>query len=728
MGKCARCRGEGSTRVKLQSTCSTCCGSQKCTVCKGTGKTGAVCAFCGGSGECRHCDGRGSVPYDTECKQCIQGQTATGVVCSACNGTGTLSRTSEHRRCKGSGKCVRCGGTGASAASAPDAKSAVSGDASTVCTFCTKNGKSATGRCSSCKGYGVVDEWRDGVCPDCGGLGHNRTFSLSGGVTGTVVFEPVLATLKSTGAMKDGSSEVTRPSIARWLIRSATVDGEVADPRSVSLTDSETTFALRVPSWGRLELTGPPLRWADDHPVTLKGTITPLASSLSGEREDASAAKTSHRTKKLSVTLVSRTTSSAVASAASAPTTGPTSSGADAEGGTSAADDVAARARAAFAVCDLDGNGAVEVAELTKVLDAMGTPVPAPEAGQLVLRINAAAADAGARVHAGGKKITVEAFVRGWAVVQDAYRVYVREVLPAGVVTEMNAIRTDPLSYIRVLEDYRALFEGKRCKEPGQATLITNEGVAPIDETIEELKALDGPLPRLRHHEGLAVAAAIHATDLGRSGTTGHYGTDGSRPAQRISRCGTWGGLTGENISFGPRSSREIVRALLVDDGVASRGHRKTILNPEFAVVGVASSAHCSWGFVSVHNFAAKFTAATSLPAMPEVYVPKGAVPSFADANAASKIQNFARRTAAMHLRKSVAEDTKAEEAGGTVHEGHAVTDEMKTALRDAPADWLERAAAAATEGRTIRVSVLSDRTVLKLWGNGRITTLTLKQ
>lgn len=47
-----------------------------------------------------------------------------------------------------------------------------------------------------------------------------------------------------------------------------------------------------------------------------------------------------------------------------------------------------------------------------------------------------------------------------------------------------------------------------------------------------------------------------------------------------------------ENCSFGKSTAKDIALQLLIDEGVASLGHRKNILNEKYATVGIAFGTH----------------------------------------------------------------------------------------------------------------------------------------
>jgi uncharacterized protein YkwD len=102
----------------------------------------------------------------------------------------------------------------------------------------------------------------------------------------------------------------------------------------------------------------------------------------------------------------------------------------------------------------------------------------------------------------------------------------------------------------------------------------------------------------------MSLGAKDHAKDLGSLGGSQHRGSDRSQPWERVNRYGTWQKVIGENICFGHDRARNIVISFIIDDGVPNRGHRKSIFNSDFRVIGVACGEHPNYKTICVITLA----------------------------------------------------------------------------------------------------------------------------
>ncbi|QJU59205.1 CAP domain-containing protein [Sphingomonas sp. AP4-R1] len=159
------------------------------------------------------------------------------------------------------------------------------------------------------------------------------------------------------------------------------------------------------------------------------------------------------------------------------------------------------------------------------------------------------------------------------------------------VLAALNDARLNPQAYIADLAAYRKRFKNKLVTMPGsRVKYLTREGTVPIDEAVEFLNSEESR-SQLRAGSILAAAAADHVAEQGRSGHTGHIGSNGSGPADRTSRRGG-GRLVAEVITYGAFDAADVVRQLIVDDGVPDRGHRSAIFADRLRYAGVACGYH----------------------------------------------------------------------------------------------------------------------------------------
>jgi uncharacterized protein YkwD len=174
------------------------------------------------------------------------------------------------------------------------------------------------------------------------------------------------------------------------------------------------------------------------------------------------------------------------------------------------------------------------------------------------------------------------------------------DVSGSAVIREMNLARQNPAAYAGYIEEMRSQFNGRYLVLPGKTKIYTREGLGAVDEAIRFLRSAR-PLQPLALSDGMCHGAADHcAAQAG--GATGH-----GNPASRMNRYGKWGASWGENISYGKTCARDIVIALIIDDGLPARKHRANIFAAKFNYAGAAYGSHARYGSVCAIDFAGAY-------------------------------------------------------------------------------------------------------------------------
>lgn len=185
---------------------------------------------------------------------------------------------------------------------------------------------------------------------------------------------------------------------------------------------------------------------------------------------------------------------------------------------------------------------------------------------------------------------------------KDVPREYLSE-LEQEVIAELNLARTQPQTYAKFLEQYSRLFVGREVHEYGEIPIVTAEGKRAVDEAVQFLKR-QKTLSPLTPSKGMSQAAADMVKMQGKTTQTGHKGRDGSSFHDRLNRHGTWMRSCSENIDYGYNNARKIIMALIIDDGVKNRGHRKSLFTAPFKKVGVACGDHRKYKYMCVIELA----------------------------------------------------------------------------------------------------------------------------
>lgn len=151
------------------------------------------------------------------------------------------------------------------------------------------------------------------------------------------------------------------------------------------------------------------------------------------------------------------------------------------------------------------------------------------------------------------------------------------------VIEEINFARTRPGDYAQMLR-----------MEPG--TPATAEAIGVLQRRM--------PVEPLSRSGRLSASAARQAADQGSIGGVSHTGSDGSSPGERMRREGVWSSITAEEISLQQFSAHDVVRQLIIDEGVPARGHRSDLLDPHLRLGGVGCAPHRVYRIICVIDLA----------------------------------------------------------------------------------------------------------------------------
>lgn len=174
------------------------------------------------------------------------------------------------------------------------------------------------------------------------------------------------------------------------------------------------------------------------------------------------------------------------------------------------------------------------------------------------------------------------------------------------LLNEINQARAQPQVYAGYLEKMKPRFNGKEYKTE-TLQVETHEGWDAVEDAIKFLRSAT-PAGPLNTSPGLCLAASSHVKDQSASGATGHSGADKTLIEQRAKAFGAWQGDIGENLVYGDESARERILTWLIDDGVASRGHRKRIMSQDYKVAGISCGPHPEYGAMCVLTLAGGFS------------------------------------------------------------------------------------------------------------------------
>ena len=138
-----------------------------------------------------------------------------------------------------------------------------------------------------------------------------------------------------------------------------------------------------------------------------------------------------------------------------------------------------------------------------------------------------------------------------------------------------------------------------------QHDLLRNELNAAIQEVIDEGAFAGGPFVTRFEADFAAYCDCPYAIGVG-SGTEALWLcllALGVGPGDDVITVPNTFMATAEAISYGYQNPRDVVRQLIVDDGVQGRGHRKVLFDSLLRFAGVGCGPHRVYGAMCVIDF-----------------------------------------------------------------------------------------------------------------------------
>lgn len=169
------------------------------------------------------------------------------------------------------------------------------------------------------------------------------------------------------------------------------------------------------------------------------------------------------------------------------------------------------------------------------------------------------------------------------------------DTLAKKIIEEHNEIRSNPSTYIQILQTYIHFFKGNNYHSPSGLVIKTQEGPNAFEEAISFLKKVN-PLKKLICHHSIDLACK----EILQTGDMFPEIGDSNGPIDRLEKYAEWKGSLSESLDFGSRNSVDAIISLLVDDGNKNRTHRKVLFSPKVKYIGCASGPSQTYGVMSV--------------------------------------------------------------------------------------------------------------------------------
>ena len=177
------------------------------------------------------------------------------------------------------------------------------------------------------------------------------------------------------------------------------------------------------------------------------------------------------------------------------------------------------------------------------------------------------------------------------------------EELEIKIFKEHNALRKNPQSYIKKLENSLNFYSSNILAKENETPIPTYEGVKAVKDAINFLKSQQ-PVKELIYNKELCLSCKDLVNDIGPKGLISHEGTEIKSLYNRLEQYCEWDGAISENLDFGFKIPENIIMNMLIDDGDENRYQRMNLFFPDFKYMGVAVGPHRDYEICVVIEYA----------------------------------------------------------------------------------------------------------------------------
>lgn len=157
------------------------------------------------------------------------------------------------------------------------------------------------------------------------------------------------------------------------------------------------------------------------------------------------------------------------------------------------------------------------------------------------------------------------------------------------LLSEINALRTNPRKYARNISKYINYFKGQLLCLPGSnAGIQTEEGPEAYKEAVDFLSK-QSRIEALKPSKGLCRIAQDFISAVQKPDSNDLENID---MEEIINKYGSFSGSFSRAMDFGGETPEQAVINLIVSDGDKTRGQRESLLSTEIKKIGVANGEH----------------------------------------------------------------------------------------------------------------------------------------